>query len=57
MTLAVDTDRRRGSRDGEFNGEIDPNAYYTIYGDRTYQEFEGVSRYKLMPYSVISIQM
>jgi len=45
MTLAVDTDRRRGSRDGEFNGEIDPNAYYTIYGDRTYQEFEGVSRY------------
>ena len=45
MTLAVDTDKRRGSRDGEFGGEIDPNAYYTIYGDRTYQEFEGVSRY------------
>ena len=45
LTLAVDTDKRRGGRDGEFAGEIDPNAYYTIYGDRTYQEFEGVSRY------------
>jgi len=45
MTLAVDTDKRRGTRDGEFGGEIDPNAYYTLYGDRTYQEFEGVSRY------------
>jgi len=45
LTLAVDTDRRRGGRDGEFAGEIDPNAYYTLYGDRTYQEFEGVSRY------------
>ena len=47
MTLAVDTDKKRGSRDGEFGGEIDPNAYYTLYGDRTYQEFEGVSRYPL----------
>lgn len=47
MTLAVDTDTRRGSRDGEFGGEIDPNAYYTLYGDQTYQEFEGVSRYPL----------
>ncbi len=45
MTLAVDTDKRRGSRDGEFAGEIDPNAYYTLYGDQTYQQFEGVSRY------------
>ena len=47
MTLAVDTDKRRGSRDSDFEGEIDPNAYYTLYGDRTYQEFEGVSRYPL----------
>ena len=45
MTLAVDTDKRRGNRDAGFEGEIDPNAYYTLYGDRTYQEFEGVSRY------------
>jgi len=47
MTLAVDTDKRRGNRDAGFDGEIDPNAYYTLYGDQTYQEFEGVSRYPL----------
>ncbi len=47
MTLAVDTEKRRGNRDKGFEGEIDPNAYYTLYGDRTYQEFEGVSRYPL----------
>ncbi len=45
MTLGVDTDRRRGGRDGAFRDEIDPNAYYTLYGDRSYQEFEGSSRY------------
>lgn len=45
MTLAVDTDKRRGDIDGDFEGEIDPNAYYTLYGDRSYQEFEGISRY------------
>ncbi len=45
MTLSVDTDKRRGDRDGDFLGEIDPNAYYTLYGDRSYQQFEGVSRY------------
>ena len=47
MTLAVDTDKRRGNRDANFEGEIDPNAYYSLYGDQTYQEFEGVSRYPL----------
>ena len=48
MTLAVDTDKRRsglGNRDGSFVQEIDPNAYYTLYGDRSYQEFEALSRY------------
>ena len=45
MTLAVDTDKRRGDRDGAFQEEIDPNAYYTLYGDRSYQEYEGISRY------------
>ena len=47
MTLAVDTDKRRGDRDGDFQEEIDPNAYYTLYGDRSYQEFEAQSRYPL----------
>jgi len=47
MTLSVDTSKHKqtGNRDGDFLGEIDPNAYYTLYGDRSYQEFEGVSRY------------
>ena len=44
-TIALDTDARRGNRDDDFASEIDPNAYYTLYGDRSYQEFEGVSRY------------
>ena len=47
MTLAVDTAKSRGNRDTGFDGEIDPNAYYTLYGDQSYQEFEGVSRYPL----------
>ena len=50
MTLAVDTDQRRsglGNRDGDFREEIDPNAYYTLYGDRSYQEFEALSRYPI----------
>ncbi len=45
LTLAVDTDKRRGNRDKDFRYEIDPNAYYTLYGDRSYTAFEGVSRY------------
>jgi len=47
MTLSADTSKhkRTGNIDGDFLGEIDPNAYYTLYGDRSYQEFEGVSRY------------
>ena len=47
MTLSVDTSKHEqtGDTDGDFLGEIDPNAYYTLYGDRSYQEFEGASRY------------
>ena len=47
MTMSVDTSKhkRTGNTDGDFLGEIDPNAYYTLYGDRSYQDFEGVSRY------------
>ncbi len=45
LSLAVDTDKRRGTRDGDFGFEIDPNAYYTLYGDRSYNEYEAVSRY------------
>ena len=45
MTLAVDTDKRRGDRDQDLFDEIDPNAYYTLYGDRSYQDHEARSRY------------
>ena len=47
LTLAVDTDRSRGDRDEDFREEIDPNAYYTLYGDRTWQSVEAPSRYPL----------
>lgn len=47
MTLAVDTDKARGSQDGDFLTEIDPNAYYTLYGDASYQALDGNSRYPL----------
>lgn len=45
LTLAVDTEKRRGDRDDELYDHIDPNAYYTLYGDRTYQDHEAQSRY------------
>ncbi|MEO1405475.1 MAG: hypothetical protein AAFV54_03165, partial [Pseudomonadota bacterium] len=48
LTLAVDTARRRGDADGTlFEGDIDPNAFYTIYGDRTFQDREAESRFPL----------
>ncbi len=48
LTLAVDTAKRRGARDTElFEGYIDPNAYYTLYGDRTWQYSDAESRYPL----------
>jgi len=45
MTLAVDSDKEKTERDGDFRSEIDPNAYYTLYGDRSYQAYDAVSRY------------
>lgn len=48
LTLAVDTAKRRGGRDGAvFEDYIDPNAYYTLYGDQTYQYSDAESRYPL----------
>jgi len=48
LTLAVDTDKRRGNRNKRnkgFRTEIDPNAYYTLYGDRSYAATEASSQY------------
>ena len=48
LTLAVDTAKRRGDRDNSlFEDQIDPNAYYTLYGDRTFQYSDAESRYPL----------
>lgn len=45
LTLAVDTAKRRGVSDESLFDRIDPQAYYTLYGDRTYQYSEAESRY------------
>ncbi len=45
LTVAVDTAKRRGDADGEIFDEINPNAYYTLYGDRTWQYNDAESRY------------
>ncbi|MEO0786351.1 MAG: hypothetical protein AAFY10_11690, partial [Pseudomonadota bacterium] len=45
MTVAIDTAKRRGARDVEVFDQIDPNAYYTLYGDRTTQYQEAPSQY------------
>jgi uncharacterized repeat protein (TIGR01451 family) len=47
LTIAVDTAKRRGTEDGGLFDEIDPNAYYTLYGDRTWQNNDAESRYPL----------
>ncbi|MEM1151448.1 MAG: hypothetical protein AAGI03_12955, partial [Pseudomonadota bacterium] len=45
VTVAVDTAKRRGSRDDEVFDQIDPNAYYTLFGDRSVQYQEAPSQY------------
>ncbi|MEM9739326.1 MAG: hypothetical protein AAF829_05615 [Pseudomonadota bacterium] len=45
LTLAVDTAKRRGARDDEVFDQIDPNAFYTLYGDRSVQYQEAPSQY------------
>ena len=47
LTVALDTAKRRGREDDELFDRIDPNAYYTLYGDRTNQFNEAESRYPL----------
>ena len=48
LTLALDTAKRRGEADGDiFDGRIDPNAFFTLYGDRTFQDQEAQSRFPL----------
>jgi uncharacterized repeat protein (TIGR01451 family) len=45
LTMAYDSENtRKGADDGKF-GDIDPNAYYTLYGDRSDPQNEAQSRY------------
>ncbi len=47
LTLALDTAKRRGSEDDAVFDRINPNAYYTLYGDRTWQNHDAESQYPL----------
>lgn len=44
VTLAVDTDKRRGETDGAFRTEIDPNASFNLFGDSSLQGSDAASR-------------
>jgi len=45
LTVAADTAKRRGVREDEIYNQIDPNAYYTLYGDQSVQGNDAESRY------------
>ena len=45
LTLAVDTAKRRGNEDDALYDSIDPNAYYTLYGDNSVYGNDAQSRY------------
>ncbi|MEQ3648470.1 hypothetical protein [Hyphomonas sp.] len=45
LTIALDTAKRHGDIDDELYESIDPNAYYTLYGDRSDRGHEAESRY------------
>ncbi|MBT8110648.1 MAG: DUF11 domain-containing protein, partial [Gammaproteobacteria bacterium] len=44
MTLAYQSDVNEAESDQQLFGSIDPNRYYTLYGDTTEQRFEAASR-------------
>ena len=46
LTIAYDSDRRY-DRDRGLLGTIDPNRYYTVYGDGTQQTYDASTRRKL----------
>lgn len=45
LTLGIDTDKRRGQADSDFNLNVDPTASYTQYGDSSFQQQAAPSRY------------
>lgn len=47
LTLAYDSDKSRNPRENDLFDQIDPNAYYPVYGDASTQEQIAPSRYPL----------
>ena len=47
LTAAFDSDGERNEPDDPFGGVIDPDRYYTLYGDNTEQRFDAASRERL----------
>jgi hypothetical protein len=47
LTMAYDTAKSRGSVGNSLFQTIDPNAYYTLYGDGTQQSYDAASSRKL----------
>ena len=45
ITAAVDTDKKRGDEDDELYDAVDPDSRYSVFGDRSAQQFEAQSRY------------
>lgn len=45
VTAAVDTSKRRGAEDNELFDAVDPDARFSVYGDRSKNEFEAQSRF------------
>ncbi len=45
VTAAVDTDKERGDVDDQVFDDVDPDARYSVYGDRSRQDFEAESRF------------
>jgi len=47
LTVAYDTAKTQGKVGNALNQTIDPNSYYTIYGDMTSQQYDASSQRKL----------
>jgi len=47
LTMAFDSARERNEQDPRLLGTIEPDRYYTVYGDGTEQRFEAASQEKL----------
>lgn len=47
LTMAYDSARERDQSKSQFETQVDPDAYYTLYADKSEQRFEAASQRKL----------